>query len=306
MTNVGLEHALTTNFSSIKALLIQDLHGPLQIYEAEPNAARALHRVASIAKSFTALLVGRAIQDGFLSSPDDVRLSQFPTLVTGDITQLRTTTLTHLITMTSGMLWNEDDLDGWYHSPKDKFPMQFAINANVRGAFSYNTAASHLAGAILAELVGRPLDSYARDTLLHPLGIEEVDWSKDPQGFCFGGHALRLRSIDCVKLGSLLLSNGVHGDVQLLPRFWPRECAIPRTRGAWPFTLQYGYSWWVTSWGCMAFGYGGQILAINPSLHRTIAISSEMDRLHDEYYAELVDPLMRAEVSPRLSNVIRG
>jgi len=300
MTNVGLEQALTTNFPSIKALLIQELHGPLQIYEAAPTAARALHRVASIAKSFTALLVGRAIQDGFLNSPDEVLLSQFPRLVTGDATQLGTITLTHLLTMTSGMVWDENNLDTWHRSPEPKFPMRFTIAPEARGAFSYNTAASHLAGAILSEIVGRSLDTYARETLLSPLGIEELDWTKDPQGFCFGGHALRLRPIDCAKLGTLLLSNGTHGNMQLLPSCWPRECSTPRVFANWPFESQYGYSWWNTSWGYMAFGYGGQVLAVNPTANRTIVISSEMDRLHEEYLTELVDPLMRQEGPPSL------
>lgn len=300
MTNVGLEHTLTTNFPSIKALLIQDSKGLLYVYEGAPNAARALRRVASIAKSFTALLVGRAIQDGLLKSPDEVLLSQFPNLVTGDVTELRTTTLTHLLTMTSGLLWDENNLDTWYRSPEHKFPMRFATAPKARGAFSYNTAASHLAGAILSEIVGRSLDSYAQETLLTPLGIEEVAWTKDPQGFCFGGHALRLRPIDCAKLGTLLLSNGTHGNMQLLPSFWPRECSTPRVFANWPFESQYGYSWWNTSWGYMAFGYGGQILAVNPTANRTMVISSEMDQLHDEYLAALVDPLMRQEGPPSL------
>ncbi len=287
-----IEKTIAHRFPSIRALLIHDSRHGEHIYETEPHAIRQLHGLASIAKSVTALLVGRAIKDDFFSSPDEVLLSHFPSLVTGDAAMLRTVSLTRLLTMTSGMIWDEHTLDIWARSAEKKFPMRFDVDSARVGAFSYNTAGSHLAGAILAEITGRPLDVYARETLLAPLGIETIAWTKDPQGYCFGGHALRLCPVDCLTLSSLLLTRDDGKNAPLLPDTWMRECATPRALGDWPFHLQYGYSWWITPWGHMAFGYGGQVLALNPRLHRALVICSEKDALHEEYYTELVEPLM--------------
>ena len=47
--------------------------------------------------------------------------------------------------------------------------------------FIYNTGGSHLIGVIVAEVVGRPLEEYAREHLFTPLGIRDGDWMRSPQ-----------------------------------------------------------------------------------------------------------------------------
>jgi len=62
----------------------------------------------SVAKSFTSTLVGAALRDGSIHSLDDKVIRYIPELAAG---AYRDVTVRQLLTMTSGVRWNEDYVD---------------------------------------------------------------------------------------------------------------------------------------------------------------------------------------------------
>ena len=64
----------------------------------------------SVAKALTSTLVGAAVKDGFIASIDDPVTRYLPALGGGAYDGV---TIRHLMTMSSGVRWNEDYTDAW-------------------------------------------------------------------------------------------------------------------------------------------------------------------------------------------------
>jgi CubicO group peptidase (beta-lactamase class C family) len=54
--------------------------------------------------------------------------------------------------------------------------------------WNYNTGASHVLSAILAEASGQTTRAFAQAQLFDPLGEQIGAWPADPRGYHFGGH----------------------------------------------------------------------------------------------------------------------
>jgi CubicO group peptidase (beta-lactamase class C family) len=86
--------------------------------------------------------------------------------------------------------------------------------------FNYNSGNQHLLSAILTKLTGMSTLEYAKAKLFAPLGINDLDWWRDPQGITIGGFGLFLQPRDMAKIGYLYLRNGAWEGKQLLPPAW--------------------------------------------------------------------------------------
>jgi len=64
-------------------------------------------------------------------------------------------------------------------------------------------------GSIISTRSGVPLDSYAATWLFTPLGIQNVEWRRSPDGHATGGGGMRLRPRDMAKFGNLYVNGGV-------------------------------------------------------------------------------------------------
>src|SRR4030042_3022975 len=80
----------------------------------------------------------------------------------------------------------------------------------------YDSPGMHLLSAILQEATGMTALDFARQTLFEPLGIREVIWDDDPQGYTNGWGDLRLKPRDAAKIGYLWLNNGAWGGKQMV------------------------------------------------------------------------------------------
>jgi len=81
----------------------------------------------SVAKSFTSTLVGAAIQDGYIKSLDD-KVSQYIPRLRGSAYD--DVSVRQLLTMSSGVKWNEDYEDPNAESPKPGWMQRSAICAS--------------------------------------------------------------------------------------------------------------------------------------------------------------------------------
>ncbi len=206
----------------------------------------------SVSKSVVATIAGVALRRGDLE--------------TLDVEVAHGYTLRQLLSMTSGL--DTGDIDDVMALETSWLDPLLAVEPS-RSGFAYDNGGAHIAGCFLADVIGVPLDEYAAETLFAPLGIEEWEWPKDPDGYAYGFGHIRLRPRDIARLGELDLAGG--GDV--LDTSFVREATRAQSPGGPPEGCAYGYCWWVDGDVFFAAGYAGQCLVVSPAT-RTVAVAT--------------------------------
>ena len=226
----------------------------------------------SVAKSVTAILVGAAIQDGYIKS--------LQTPVTDILPELKGSaydgvSVRHLLMMSSGVRWNEDYSDP--NSDVAKGPsegvtlaqgqpdlnpvvayMRTLPRAHAPGTvFNYNTGETDLVGILLARAVGKGLAEYASEKIWKPYGMEaEGLWVTDPGGLERGGCCMSMTLRDYGRIGQFVLDDGVIDGRPVLPPGWAREATSKQIENG---QAGYGYFWWMQPNGAyQATGIFGQ------------------------------------------------
>jgi len=240
-----------------------------------PYDGSIYHDVASVTKSLTTTLIGIAAEQGKLDL-DAPMLSFFPerTIANRDARKERIT-IRHLASMTAGLDCDErGDATTLEAMRASEDWVQFALDRRVvlepGTRFVYCGLASHLLSAILQEATGMTALDFARVNLFEPLGIQDVYWPADPQGYTHGWGDVCLRPHDMAKLGFLFLHQGQWENRQIVSRAWVTDSTKRQAetgRGEY-----YGYGWWVSApndqfASFRADGRNGQYVTVVPSLN---------------------------------------
>lgn len=245
----------------------------------------------SMIKSLTSTLVGAALQDGAIASLDDAVSGYLPALRGSayDAVSIR-----HLITMSSGVDWNEDYTDRNSHvnryskSLGDKVPGGvLALMRSVRGQhppgshFNYNTGDTYVLGALLSAATGQTLADYMSRKVWARFGMEfDAFYTLESEGGQeIGGSRAGMALRDFGRFGLFLLRDGMIGGERVLPEGW-LDAAGARVFAIEPDTNNYGangygYSWWIDPDGAMvAVGFAGQTLYVNRQANLVIVTLS--------------------------------
>jgi CubicO group peptidase (beta-lactamase class C family) len=244
----------------------------------------------SLTKSVLSLLIGIAIDKGYITSVDDNISKYFPQLSKDKDTRKQNITIREVMNQASG-LYHEDlnDLKA-YLNLKDPsgYVLKQPLLADPGSAFFYNNAASHLLSVILTKATGIPTFDFAKKYLFTPMDITEVDWAKMKDGFYDGSGLLsvRMHTQDMVKIGGLLLNNGFYGNKRLISSKWIKTLTHPETtfNTEWGFkNSTYALCWYHFSYKgadiTYALGWGGQFLMTIPKYKTIIAVNQ---RIEDE------------------------
>jgi CubicO group peptidase (beta-lactamase class C family) len=256
----------------------------------------ALQPVNSITKSVLGMLVGVALQRGELAGLDQRLDALLPETRAQQVSdQARGITLWQLMTMTAGFDWDERQVDDCLlHActrlDGDNARLRFILGRDMAEPpgtrFRYDSHAVHLLAIALTRIVNRSLDDYAAEHLFGPLGITSFTWERDEDGVPFGGRGLALATRDLARLGTLMLREGQWQGRELLPREYVRQVTTRHHAGGFPLeeTLGYGGLWWIpappnnTEGSCFAFGFGEQLLAVDPSRDLVLAVTADSDK----------------------------
>lgn len=226
----------------------------------------------SMAKSFTSILIGCAIDDGLIGSVNDSITQYIPELSKHGFGQV---TIAHLLQMTSGLKFNEG-----YYNPFGQVAT-FYYGTNLRRAirhlrlkhapgtrFEYVSGGTQLLGLVLERaLKGKTITQYMEEKLWLPLGMQyDASWSTDrkkeglEKTFC----CVNATAIDFAKIGRLYLHKGNWNGQQIVPEEWISQSTKVDSSGgsAW----YYQYQWWLPtpSGDFLANGYLGQYIYVNP------------------------------------------
>ncbi|POF28690.1 serine hydrolase domain-containing protein [Roseibium marinum] len=245
--------------------------------------AETLHDLRSVSKSIVSLLYGIALERGDVPRLDTPILELFPGHedLAAD-PKRRSLTVEHALTMTLGMEWDESRP---YTDPENseiameraadryRFILERPFVAEPGARWIYSGGATALVGEILQRGTGRKLPDFAHQVLFEPLGIQRFEWSAGEDGTHSPASGLRLSGPDLLKIGRLVLDNGIWKDHRVVPEAWITASLRPViATGEGP---DYGYFWFCgqapvpalggpTPWYA-GFGNGGQRLWLCPT-----------------------------------------
>ncbi len=238
--------------------------------------------IKSASKSIIAALVGIAIDKGLLTGVDQ----PVAALLEADLPAkpdplLYKITVGHLLSMQAGLARTSGANYGRWVQSKNWVRTALAqpFDDAPGGAMLYSTGSSHLLSAILTRVGKRSTLDLARAWLGPQEGFAIGDWQRDPQGIYMGGNQMAMSARSLLAFGELFRTRGkAKNGQQLISPAWIESSWTPRTNSR--FTGDgYGYGWFVREIGGhavpYAWGFGGQMLYIAPSLDLTVAMTSD-------------------------------
>ena len=244
----------------------------------------------SIAKSITSTLVGAAMKDGSIKSLDDP--------VTRYITDLRGSaydevTVQQLMTMTSGVRWNEDytdltsDVARMYAEPPApgldmtvSYVRRLPREAPPGTKWLYKTSETNLVGVLVMAATGKPLADYLSEKIWRPYGMErDAEWMLDDIGHEQGGCCLAMTLRDLGRFGQFILDGARIGTAAVVADTWLPEATRAQVSTGGGAGSGYGYQWWTRPDGAFeGRGIYGQTLHIDPKRRLVIAINSATEQ----------------------------
>jgi CubicO group peptidase (beta-lactamase class C family) len=239
----------------------------------------------SVVKSITATLIGAAIQDGLIESIDDPVVRYLPRFAGSAYDGV---TIEQLLTMSSGVAWNETYTD----PDSDRRRMLEAQIAQQPGAildlmaelprasepgtrWNYSTGETQLAGALVRAVTGRPVADYLAEKLWIPLGMESEAswWLESPDGLEIGGSGLSATLRDYARFGLFLLNDGVIDGRRVVPEGWVEQAGSRKVIGGQE--IEYGYMLWpLHGRSYAAIGIFGQFVFVDPDRQLVVAMWS--------------------------------
>lgn len=274
--------------------------------------------IYSVTKSILSILIGIAIDQGYIKNVDQNVLDFFPdyTVKKREKT-IQCITLKHLLTMTAPYKYKFAPYIKYFTSNDFvTFTLDLLGGKGKVGDFRYTPLIGpDILSGILTNATNQSVLEFARKHLFTPLGItveksitfqskeEQLafnkatnisGWVADATGVNTGGWGLTLSPLDMAKIGQLYLDGGMWKEKQIVSKKWIEESTKEHSR--WEKqNLSYGYLWWVEKEnGFLAMGDGGNVIYVNTKKKQVVSIASLFvpkvkDRI--EWIKQYVEPI---------------
>lgn len=251
----------------------------------------------SMSKSIISLLVGKAIEEGYIKSVYDPISDYIKELKNTDVGNV---SVEKLLLMRSDIEYNEDkflwfgddSLTYWNPDLRSLALENIFITDKYSGGFHYNNYSPLLLGIIIERCTGKSVSQYFEEKFWSPLGSEySSSWSLDSEksGFEKMESGFNFRAIDFIKLGSLILHGGCFNGNQIISEDWIEISTVGdliseeydgsflENRG-----VGYKYMWYYCPTGSggadiIAWGKSDQILYISPENRVVILRTGKSD-----------------------------
>ncbi len=293
-----LETVICSDYSNTAGIIVQK--NGIRVYERYFNgytSDTAFH-VFSVSKSIISVLIGIAVDKGYIRSVDQKVLDFFPdyTPKRGEKTAQRVT-IRDMLTMTTPFKYKSAPYTRYFSSESwVKSALDLLGGKGEIGQFRYTPLIGpDILSGILTSVTRQSALRFAQDNLFSPLGINvtqkvvfhskeeqlsimkdyhESGWVADPQGINTAGWGLFITPADMAKIGQLYLNRGAWNGRQLISAEWIDTSTTAHSR--WD-KLLYGYLWWIVDeneHSFAAMGDGGNAIYVNPAKNLVVAIAS--------------------------------
>lgn len=277
--------------------------------------AHTLHDIRSITKSVIAMLYGIARKNRLVPSVKTPIIHEFPSYNT--FKHFEQITIEHVLTMTMGLAWSEST--PYLNDVNDEIAMEMSFDrygfilskpviAEPGRVWCYSGGATALLGGIIQRGSGLPLSEFCNNQLFRSLDITHTYWHKGEDGIESAASGLRLTARDLLKIGGLILNNGIYLGQVIVPSFWCKKSFTPWASTGDAFFGCYGYHWFLSfrysktlrkevKW-LFALGNGGQVLGVSHELRAVVVIFSgeyNKDVVWDEIndmFEEVITPFL--------------
>ncbi|MFN8754447.1 MAG: serine hydrolase domain-containing protein [Burkholderiales bacterium] len=293
------------DYKTAGLLVLQDGAIRLERY-ALGHSADSRWTSFSVAKSLTSVLVGAALKDGFIKSIDDPITNYIKGLNGSGYDGV---TVRQLLTMTTGVAWNEDytdpnadvykllrtppveGLDATTSYMRAVKPLPKLVRSLRGNPWLYNTGETNLLGILVREATKKPLAVYASEKIWAAYGMEQdANWQLDPTDAEVGGCCLQATTRDFGRIGQFVLEGariggkgggggeGGKGGTAIVPDGY-LESSTQKQADIGAPGRGYGYQWWTRDDGTFdAVGIHGQIIHIDRARKLVIVMNSAWPR----------------------------
>jgi CubicO group peptidase (beta-lactamase class C family) len=258
----------------------------------------------SVAKSVTSTLVGAAIKDGYIKSIDDYVTTYIPDLRGSGYDKV---TIRHLLTMTTGVRWNEtytdpnSDIVRFYSEPVEpgidetvSYMRHLPSEAEPGKKWVYKTGETHLLGVLVSAATGQTLSGYLSSKIWIPYGMEQkATWNLGRTNQEQAGCCLQMKLRDFGRFGQFILEGARINGKSIVPDDW-LQAATHVQVPLWP-GWGYGYQWWTLTDGTFrALGIHGQMIHIDPARQLVVVLNSAWPEAESFKRQMAVDNFLRS------------
>ncbi len=211
------------------------------------NSESTIRHSFSIAKSFASCLTGIALDRGEIPGLDIPIYTFFPEWQQPDTPAIKKRiTLRELLTMTSGIKWNQDapdyDLDRMILSGDY---VSYALNKAVvhePGTYwQYSNGGAALFSGIIQSATGKTPEEYANEALFPEIGFQYDMWESDRVGHSTTAWGIYTTVRQFAKFGYLYLNDGNWDGNQVISKNYVALSGQPVSGSVnW-----YGFLWWL-------------------------------------------------------------
>lgn len=315
-----MEKIINSSYSNIGGIIV--LKNGKTLYENYFNecTVTSTFHVFSVTKSIISILIGIAIDKGYIKSTNQKVLDFFPDYVVkrGE-KKIQNVTLKDLLTMTAPYKYKSEPYseyfasDNWVNSALDLLGGKGKI-----GEFRYTPLIGpDILSGILVKTTGQSVLDFATKYLFSSLGItvgsnvvfhnkeEQLafykaknvsGWVADRAGVNTAGWGLILTPMDMAKIGQLYFDGGIWKGKQIISSTWVNDSTKEHSRcNQWK--LSYGYLWWIINdkeHTYAAMGDGGNVIYVNTKKKMVVSIASLfMPRAKDriKLIKEYIEPM---------------
>jgi CubicO group peptidase (beta-lactamase class C family) len=282
------DYAFEKNYPGLYAIFVTKNNSLVYEHYFNKKTAAELFNDQSLTKSIISILIGIAIDKGFISTLDEKIIRFFPELKKDQDQRKRGITIRQIMNQASG-LYHEDltRLAEFLALPDPSgFTIHQFLLTNPGQFFQYNNAASHLLSVILTRATGMATLDFANQFLFRPLRIEKVEWMKMKDGYYDGSGLLSVRMSvkDMNRIGLLLLNGGRYMNHQVVSARYVQLLLNPVQTYETPWGFPgstYALCWYHKNYDGIpvtyGLGWGGQFNFLVPSLHAVITVNESVD-----------------------------
>jgi len=269
----------------------------------QPFQADRVHDIASCAKSVISALAGAAIDHGYLEGVDQKLLDFFPTRTIANLdARKQAITLDHLLTMSAGFAWDEwrptDAQSTFFQLSASRDQIQFVLDRPMTDdpgkRWNYNSGLPTVLGRIIQDTSGIDIQSFAQRYLFEPLGINALIHVYNPST----AMNIALTPHDMAKFGYLYLQQGAWDGKPVLSPAWVQASTSDHVHAMGG--QDYGYFWWLPSYGGYeAGGDGGQRIIVLPEQDMVVVITAgltypDMETVPDQLVQDYILPAVKS------------
>ena len=293
-----LEQKINSQYANTTGIVI--IKDGIVSYEKYFKGCTAESRVHvySVTKSVISILLGIALDKGYIKNIEEKVLDYFPEYkVKRGEKKIQNITLRDMLTMTAPYKYRLFAPYIKYFTSSDwvEFSLDLLGGRGKVGTFRYAPLIRpDILSGILVRATGQSVLEFAAENLFEPLGIKVENnllfeskeeqmafnqstdtsgWAVDPTGIHAAGWGLTLTPMDMAKIGQLYLNGGMWEGKRIVSSKWVEDSTIEHSR--WKKeNLPYGYLWWVNEDGYAAMGDGGNIIYVNTKKKLVISIAA--------------------------------